>query len=627
MLYDPGALGGYAGFARPLEVLLGRDDLRIQLLWVLDRIERTDEPPDREIILRALSALEIEEGRYQEVELALMGDLTATIRRLRPVVELLAGPSASARVARAQTYEEVEAALDGVHPQVGASVLMEQARGVSNDRDMGLWLYGAIGDEAELERWNAALVRLGSEYRPISNIKNLREELEDYRRELRVALRSIARSVVADGAAYVAMRDALDKVPLPPDLELKRWVLTFREAASILMGPVAPMVPPKLLAGLSDASAIDRFVAVLGDAGLEPTIDPAEIDGENARSCRATVKDLARAAIVWCDRRKLASAGWAEVDGLIDAVLETIRLGRGYLDRFDSTRAFNETRKALPRGTKLPANGPYATLWVALDAASSVAALLERLEVSRDELAKAGDVLRLQEEEARRRRRLVSIAGSEFDTASDNLGGLFEHIQSGAAPAAPLDVLSISELVSIGKRRKPGSSLPHGHGGSPPSSGKRPRYRSQEVKDAIALAGEIHAYRWLQATYGSAVTPSCWISSLSLHRLPSNAAQDGAGCDFRVKLPDGGVLLHLEVKATEGWREEFELGVTEVALATAVLKRNRRKKELFRILHVLDVFSATPTPVLLPNPYDPGQDLIELAATGVQMSYRRAKGS
>jgi hypothetical protein len=142
------------------------------------------------------------------------------------------------------------------------------------------------------------------------------------------------------------------------------------------------------------------------------------------------------------------------------------------------------------------------------------------------------------------------------------------------------------------------------------------------LKNAIGLAGEIHVFRWLKATYGDAVTPECWISSLRRHVFPGNY-DDDYGCDFRFKLPETSVELFLEVKASLDAGDSFELGISETRLAMK-LTQQRRKRRLFRIVHVLNAFSASPIPILLPNPYETGsQNHFRIDDTGVRLRYRR----
>ncbi len=513
--------------------------------------------------------------------------------------------------------------MEGIHPGLTPDALTEAARIASSDLEMGLWLHRALGAMAELDRWNAALESLGGDYRPIANGKSLREELEEYRRDLRVPLRALARALAVDGTDYECLHDELERVKLPDALEAVRWTLSFRDAVSIVLGPLESRIVRDLAVALRDASETTGFVSVLQRSGLgvDPLIDPAQVHGENDRLCARLIDDVARTAIVWCGRVQLSAGGWADVESLKGSVAARVRSGQGFLQRFDEPKAFAEVRAGVPRGTSLVADGPYAPLWQALDAAASVAELLVGLGLATGDLEGASEILLRQEEVARRKKRLLPIAGGEFDTAAENLGALFDHIRNGSAIPEALDMMAVSQLASVAARRR---DSPSGRGGTPPR-GRGRRYASQELKNAIALAGEIRAYRWLLATYGPAVGPDCWLSSLGVHAFPANTSDDGAGCDFRLKIPDSKFTLHLEVKATPGEEEAFELGSSEIELAREVLSSRRRKKDLFRILHVLDVFSPTPTPVLLPNPYDPNQRVFRIDEGGVRMRYRRAQ--
>jgi hypothetical protein len=89
-------------------------------------------------------------------------------------------------------------------------------------------------------------------------------------------------------------------------------------------------------------------------------------------------------------------------------------------------------------------------------------------------------------------------------------------------------------------------------------------------------------------------------------------------------LPGTSVELSLEVKASLGEDDSFELGISEVRLAMELAQPRRRKRKLFRIVHVLNAFSASPIPVPLPNPYEPGsQNQFRIDDTGVRLRYWR----
>ena len=119
------------------------------------------------------------------------------------------------------------------------------------------------------------------------------------------------------------------------------------------------------------------------------------------------------------------------------------------------------------------------------------------------------------------------------------------------------------------------------------------------MKSLVGLAGEIHAFRVLKERYGETVGSGNWISGNSTYRYPENTTDDSFGCDFRI-CKDGKTYF-IEVKATLGNAEVFELGSSEVKLA--IDAANRRKEE-FVIWHVLDALSANPVFRRLPNPYN-----------------------
>jgi hypothetical protein len=140
------------------------------------------------------------------------------------------------------------------------------------------------------------------------------------------------------------------------------------------------------------------------------------------------------------------------------------------------------------------------------------------------------------------------------------------------------------------------------------------------MKNLIGLIGEIHAYRVLSKTYGSAVVnPSCWISENSLRRFPNNAVDDSFGCDFVIR--HKGKVYHIEVKAMEGEQESFELGVTEIRHAVEVANKKRDK---FLILHITKALSEKPEFQLLPNPYDrEHQKTYHIENAGLRIRYKK----
>jgi hypothetical protein len=141
------------------------------------------------------------------------------------------------------------------------------------------------------------------------------------------------------------------------------------------------------------------------------------------------------------------------------------------------------------------------------------------------------------------------------------------------------------------------------------------------MRDLVGLAGEIHAYRALQARYGAAVFgPANWVSKNSELSFPGNAGNDELGYDFELTVV--GLAWQIEVKASIDDGEVVELGESQVR---AAMRAAPRRHARFVILRVLDALSEAPGTELLPNPYeDRSAALYDLQNAGMRLRYRRA---
>lgn len=71
------------------------------------------------------------------------------------------------------------------------------------------------------------------------------------------------------------------------------------------------------------------------------------------------------------------------------------------------------------------------------------------------------------------------------------------------------------------------------------------------------------------------VNPSSWISENSTFKFPGNSVSDDYGCDFKIK--HNKKTHFIEVKATQGDEEVFELGLSEIRRAVEVANRRKEK--------------------------------------------------
>src|SRR5262249_44229826 len=119
-------------------------------------------------IERALGFAEIDARSLADVRYRWGGSITLLVDRVRPVLALLQVPTGGLESAP-QDEEELAAWLSGRVVQWHAAEMLRGARRSLDDEAMGRRAREALGDVAELPRWNAALGSLGSRYGPVRN--------------------------------------------------------------------------------------------------------------------------------------------------------------------------------------------------------------------------------------------------------------------------------------------------------------------------------------------------------------------------------------------------------------------------------------------------------------------------
>ena len=137
------------------------------------------------------------------------------------------------------------------------------------------------------------------------------------------------------------------------------------------------------------------------------------------------------------------------------------------------------------------------------------------------------------------------------------------------------------------------------------------------------IVGEIHAYRFLRAEFGSdVVRRDAWVSENRLKVLPlvegePNNTSDGLGFDFQFRHRRR--RWHVEVKATTGDDPQFELGISEIKAANRLARERGGRWRILRVLHAL---SERPEFDWLPNPFEEGfRKHFRLHRGGMLVSY------
>jgi hypothetical protein len=227
---------------------------------------------------------------------------------------------------------------------------------------------------------------------------------------------------------------------------------------------------------------------------------------------------------------------------------------------------------------------------------SGMSATVDAMELglSAAEIAEGGASAAKSDETRRRRRTQLKFGERTFDTATGELQELIEAVAASVddeflrTRPTPVRLSMIRPPA-----RRPGGSDTGTRGAPRSYGGPKP---TPEQNAAIGLAGEVLAYRWLQAAYRE-TTPDSWVSASRTFRLGGHPGDDALGYDFRIARKSETLLF--EVKATTTDEYEFDIGESELREA------RRARKGCYRIIFIKSILLPEERELLvLPNPLE-----------------------
>lgn len=591
--------------------MVDRADLEVPLKLALNKLDGQDEPA-REIIEDALKELKIGSEHLAEIEQLWLGDLGWAIRLLGPLL-LALHPEADLSILTEITSEDaLKQFLTGfdLSPlnQSQALSIVRKSNGFIN---LGLSLYGSFGDTFQLNKWNLAMKRAGET--PAKN-QEADEQFQDHMDSAQVPLRSIVRELLKDNkeiGTYTDLIEQLESLGVPDNYQYLYWDVTFQQTM-VVVKPilVSWQAPLGRIEPITTAQNVDELVTKLEVLNFEPTVDPLEIFSTNREYCLKTLQTIQKSGIIWCLRNGVSFSFWdrnaTDFLEFIEASLEK----EGYLDIWNDGEVFTIS-KGFPHEEEMK------HFWDVLDNSDNLSNFLLSMDIKDEDLSSVEKKLEEIKNKAEKTKRVESVCGKDFDNTEDNLSQLFNHIEGEIHDDSlpDIDLVDMSNLNEIKEKTKKKA------GSSKKKRRSKPKGRmSQAMKNLVGLAGEIHAYRVLRKNYGSTiVNPSSWISENSTFKFPGNAVSDDYGCDFKIK--HNKKTYFIEVKATQGDEEVFELGLSEIRRAVEVANR---RKEKFIIFHITDALTDSPKFRFLPNPYDKKYSkMYRIFNAGLKIQYQK----
>ena len=593
--------------AETLESVVDRNDIAIDLKLVLENCEREDEISE-EIICKSLGKLHISKDQYHEVAHQWWGDLACKIELVRPLILLFGSDADIEALDNVSTEREFQEFLQTIEfSPLSNTEILAIIQGSTDSKTLGYRIWKKLGRQAQLPQWNSA--RLTSGGNLVEN-ENAEEQFQDHLSSSHAKLRSVVRLAISkhpELGTFKALDDRLVNISCPAEYSKLFWEVEFQHVMKCVLDVLREWdVAQNVLTAVECAKSADELHHKFERLGLNPNFDPIETHADNKKLFSEVMEKVRKVGIVWCLRKDTDAEVWGEDEFLVESQLDEDLNKSAFLEIWNETKCFEILRK-------LKRSELQRELWDALDIVSSTNELMNKLDISQDQLNEADSQLEKHRQKRNIQRKTVEVCGIDFVNTEGNLGNLWEHIHENVKDDEFIEV----QLNYFEDLEDQSSSNSRRTTSTPPISTTRPTARlNQPMKDLIGYAGEIYAYIAMQKVYG--IKASNWISNYSRNKFPGNQTDDGFGCDLRF-LKDG-KTYYVEVKSTKNENEEFKLGSSEVELAINTAKR--RKKE-FIILHVINALSKTPRIKVLPNPYSKKyRNKYKFEEAGFRVSYK-----
>lgn len=577
---------------------INRDDLELPLRLAFSTLKSVE--PTEEEIQNILLPLRINEEHINEVATHLKGDVGNIVKWLDILIKIINPTQDTKKLLECSTEADVinlvnEFDFDKV-------ILTESLNAAKTATDMfefGRSMNRLIGNPVTLPNWNKVL----DSYQ-IPHIKNRNSsiQIQTLIEEVSSSVKKVIVHLLKAGTSslsFVEMNQQFRAISNIDNLEEKYWEINFHEIMELLSQLAKNWGAEEALTqAIIKSENLNRFHDNIQTLGVDLNIDADDINRINHQLTLSLANQIEQIRLAW-ELKNLpieAQADWKnEASNYIKNIQKNIER-EGFINLWNESTVL----KLFQKTDIFFSNSLF---WNMARQAMSIQNLVALLELDEQAINNAQDKLSQVRNQINLKKKLISICGQEFDTSEENLSLLWDHIESNLSnedllSLNSLDVSKNLDLKSIKKRNRQKEKINSGN------QNKKLRRQTKEMDELIGLAGEIFVYRMLNLQYGSdVISPSSWVSENSKYRFPLNEANDSRG--FDITFTHEKILYRVEVKATAGDDESFNLGSTEIKVAMELASTRKKQKEKFVLIHVKKALSINPEFSVLPNPYDP----------------------
>ena len=595
---DFAASGLYERFAPAAQAMLGRQDLLKDLRLVLGALAGSPQPTHSEVE-KALGRAEID--GFDVANIRGQCGIGPLRDRIRPVLVLLGVSDGGLDEVSDLAGLTAWLAHNVEVPQWSAEELLAAARECYDDADMGCRAWEALGDAAELPKWNKALTALGGDYEPRRN-ERAEFQAKQYLSEAAPLLRAFARhvatrdtevSIKVQGALFERIVHVHERTENDPQWPRhvagwagSYWQVPFEAVFGVLRAGYDGIPEAKenlgVIAGVRNIPELRLALERLG-AGTAP--GPRDMARDNRDRLDQVASKVRECHAAWLMKKKGESTSNAEEADLFDASM--------YLREWSPDELFESAKQVVADDDFRDRIGQCATIEEILDTLGLTCKDLEEARRKHEE----------RDADAERKKRTVEVAGEPFEIGGPvsyrelfarlrNLPDLPEQVEGiGPPPPAPDGGATRPGVSGGSELSRRGPKTGHLHG--PP-----------DLPELVGIVGEMHAFRFLQANFD--IEMGDWVSESRTKVEPlldseEDVASDSLGYDFR--FTHNRVTWCVEVKATTGDGTGFDLPPSEVGAADRIAPR---RNERWRILRVTKALTRKPECYWLPNPFEPG---------------------
>ena len=238
------------------------------------------------------------------------------------------------------------------------------------------------------------------------------------------------------------------------------------------------------------------------------------------------------------------------------------------------------------------------------------------LEIETTDIEAANAKAREEAEEREARGRSVEFDGRDEDPKTADWTKISDVI--GEKLSRKIEGMALGTPASLAPVTKRTAGTGRSHPGRPDSLTRRV---PQAKKDMIGRLGELVVYHWLKERFPNQDIDAAWVSKNGNEHLGRSQGSDDLGFDFRVQYRRQ--TWQIEVKASVGDQQRFEMGETEVRAAREAARP--RSNTRYVVVYVANPHDPGNAHIdVLPNPMSSEADgVLDLLGEGVRFGFKR----